>query len=132
MSFFLDTNICIRYLNNTNQYVCEKLEMQDTSNIKIPSIAAAELLFGAEKSIKRKYTTEIVNKFISVFEIVNFDKNAAYQYAVIRAELERKGRIIGANDLGIAAIVLANEGILITNNTDEFARIDRLRLENWT
>ena len=132
MIYFLDTNICIYYLNNSNPYVCEKLEKQPTESIKIPSIVAAELLFGAEKSIKREHNMKVFEAFLSIFEIVDFDINAAVQYAVIRAELERKGRVIGGNDISIAATVLANDGVLITNNTEEFSRIEKLVIENWT
>ena len=43
-----------------------------------------------------------------------------------------KGTPIGPNDLIIAATVLANSGILITNNEHEFKRIEGLAMENWT
>jgi tRNA(fMet)-specific endonuclease VapC len=32
----------------------------------------------------------------------------------------------------IAAIVLAHNGILVTHNTEEFSRIEGLKLEDWT
>jgi tRNA(fMet)-specific endonuclease VapC len=38
---------------------------------------------------------------------------------------------IGAYDLQIAAIALANDLTLITHNTKEFGRIDNLKLEDW-
>lgn len=38
---------------------------------------------------------------------------------------------IGGNDLIIASIVLSEDGILVTNNVDEFSRIKDLRIENW-
>ena len=132
MTYFLDTNICIYYLNNANQYVCERLEKQATANIKIPSMVAAELLYGAEKSVKREHNTNIFEAFLSLFEIADFDIKAAHEYVVIRAELEREGRIIGGNDINIAAIVLANKGVLVTNNLEEFSRIKKLKTENWT
>ena len=53
-------------------------------------------------------------------------------YGKIRADLERKGTPIGANDYFIAAIVKTNDGILVTNNIGEFSRVDGLMLEDWT
>jgi tRNA(fMet)-specific endonuclease VapC len=53
------------------------------------------------------------------------------QYGQIRATLEKKGHIIGNNDLWIAAHALASGLILVTNNVREFARIDNLAIENW-
>jgi tRNA(fMet)-specific endonuclease VapC len=132
MIYFLDTNICVFYLKGINKNVCEKLEAQPTTNIKIPSMVAAELLFGAEKSAKREHNLKIFEYFLSIYEIINFDMKAAVEYAVIRAELERKGNVIGSNDIVIAAITLANDGLLVTNNTNEFLRINALKIIDWT
>ncbi|MFV3129161.1 PIN domain-containing protein [Niveispirillum sp. KHB5.9] len=52
-------------------------------------------------------------------------------YGHIRAELERRGQIIGANDLWIAAHALSIEAILVTDNVGEFSRVPNLRYENW-
>lgn len=52
-------------------------------------------------------------------------------YARIRAELERVGTPIGANDLWIAAHALASELILVSNNLREFGRVPGLATENW-
>jgi tRNA(fMet)-specific endonuclease VapC len=56
---------------------------------------------------------------------------AGTRYGEIRAELERRGRPIGANDTWIAAHALAEDLTLVTNNMREFARVPGLRLENW-
>jgi tRNA(fMet)-specific endonuclease VapC len=64
-------------------------------------------------------------------EIVPFDGEAAERYGDIRASLELAGRIIGGNDMMIAAIVLSRGGVLITNNTREFSRVENLSVENW-
>ncbi len=60
-----------------------------------------------------------------------FDDAAAERYGEIRARLHRAGRLIGANDLLIAATALANGLTLITHNTDEFKRIEGLPVEDW-
>lgn len=60
-----------------------------------------------------------------------FDDAAAERYGEIRAQLQRAGRLIGANDLLIAATALANGLTLITHNTDEFKRIEGLVVEDW-
>ncbi len=50
----------------------------------------------------------------------------------IRAHLKRRGALIGANDLVIAAHARSLGLKLVTNNTAEFERVPDLRLENWT
>jgi tRNA(fMet)-specific endonuclease VapC len=103
-----------------------------TASVKIPSMVAAELLYGAEKSAKREHNLSLFKTFLSIFEIIDFDEKAAEYYAVIRAELERKGKIMGSNDLVIAATALANNGILITHNVNEFSPLKELKTEDWT
>ena len=94
-------------------------------------MVVAELRLGVEKSARREYNSERLERFLSLYEIVPFDDDASKSYAKIRADLKRSGKIIGANDLVIAATVLSKDGTLITRNTDEFSRIAELKLENW-
>jgi tRNA(fMet)-specific endonuclease VapC len=39
---------------------------------------------------------------------------------------------IGSQDLKIAAIVIANQGILVTRNHQDFEKVPGLRFEDWT
>jgi tRNA(fMet)-specific endonuclease VapC len=57
-------------------------------DIKIPSIVAAELLYGASKSAKREYNLTRFRLFLEQFEIVHFDYAAAECYGKIRPGLE--------------------------------------------
>jgi tRNA(fMet)-specific endonuclease VapC len=43
----------------------------------------------------------------------------------------RAGTPIGGNDLWIACYALAENSVLVTNNTTVFERIAGLTLENW-
>ena len=95
MIYFLDTNICIYHLNDSAPNVSRALEQTPSKNVKIPSVVAAELLYGAEKSVRREYNLKVFNAFLSLYEIIPFNKKAAEYYAVVRAELEQKGRMIG-------------------------------------
>lgn len=56
----------------------------------------------------------------------------AIHYAEIRAALKRRGAMIGANDLFIAAHARGLGVTLVTNNTAEFKRVGDLEIENWT
>ena len=63
--------------------------------------------------------------------IVPLNAAALECYATLRADLEAKGSPIGATDLWIAAQVLADDALLVTDNTQEFRRVPGLRMENW-
>lgn len=131
MKFYLDTNICIYFLKGEHENIRIRLLEKHPDEIKICSIVKAELLLGAEKSVRKEENGKKVNEFLFPFEIAAFGEKESVSYAKIRAKLEKEGRIIGPNDLLIAATVLANDGILITNNVAEFERVKGLALENW-
>ncbi|RKY55826.1 MAG: type II toxin-antitoxin system VapC family toxin [Candidatus Neomarinimicrobiota bacterium] len=130
--YFIDTNTCIYFLNGKYPSILEHFRSTSPNQILIPSIVRAELLFGAEKSQKRAENKRKLKRFLNVFNTADFDSKAAIQYSKIRSELEFKGTPIGPNDLLIASIVIANNGILLTNNTKEFSGIPNLHLEDWT
>jgi tRNA(fMet)-specific endonuclease VapC len=60
-----------------------------------------------------------------------FELKDAEIYGIIRADLERRGKIIGAYDMQLAAQALSRDYIFVTNNIKEFSRIQKLKLENW-
>lgn len=132
MKYFLDTDTCIFALKGKFPSIKESLISFTPDTIKIPSIVQAELLLGALKSSNAKNTINVVEKFLSPYEIVSFSTKAASCYAGIRFDLEKKGVAIGANDMIIAATVLANQGTLVTHNVKEFTRVKGLFIQDWT
>ena len=129
--YFLDSNTCIYFLKGMYPSILEELRQRRPEEIKIPAIVKAELLLGVEKSKQKKKNFELYSKFFEPFEIISFDNKSAILYAKIRASLEEKGKIIGPNDILIAAIVMANNGILVSHNTKEFKQVSGLQLVDW-
>lgn len=129
--YFLDTNTCIYFLNGKYESLRAKILSTPPNEISIPAIVKAELLLGAYKSQKKKENVEKVEKLLEPFEVVPFFDLISYVYADIRNETEKIGTNVGPNDLLIASIVKFHDGILVTNNVKEFARIKGLKIENW-
>jgi len=129
--YLLDTNICIYIINRQSKKAVKKITACNPQDIKISSVTAAELEYGVSKSERRNQNRSALCDFLSSFEIIPFDIQDAEIYGIIRAELERKGERIGPYDLQLAAQALARNLIFITNNTAEFKRIKKLKLENW-
>jgi tRNA(fMet)-specific endonuclease VapC len=129
--YLLDTSPCIEILRDRHSQAREKLEQNDPSDVYLCSIVIAELFYGARKSEHVGKNLALVKEFCAPFVSLPFDDRCADQYGMIRADLEKIGMRIGANDLFIAAIAKTHDLILVTNNTDEFSRIAGLQLEDW-
>lgn len=97
----------------------------------ISSITIAELEYGVSKSQKFEETQSALYKFLSGFDIVDFDLNAAQAYGKIRCDLQKTGQVFGAMDMLIAATAASRKMILVTNNEKEFNRISGVSVENW-
>ena len=131
MTYLLDTNACIRYLNGRSAELCLRLDSHSAERIAVCSIVKGELFVGAMKSHFPERTLAKQQTFLDQFVSLPFDDQAAETYSRLRADLESKGQPIGPLDMLIAAIALANNLILVTHNTSEFIRVIGLQLEDW-
>lgn len=127
----LDTNIIIYAKNRRPDSVLKKLKEFIPSDLCISSISLAELEYGIANSSKPDQNRLALSLFLSGIEIMPFSSDAAKEYGLIRKQLSDSGKLIGANDLLIAAHAKSLGLTLVTNNTDEFMRIKGLEIENW-
>ena len=134
MLYYLDTNICITCIRKSikTENIVRRFIEYGYFNIKLSTIVIAELMHSAYKSKRTEETLSDTEEFIAGFEVIPFDYDAAVAYGKIKASLERKGQVIGPNDMLIAAVALSRNAVLVTNNTREFSRIDGLKLDDWT
>jgi tRNA(fMet)-specific endonuclease VapC len=131
MIYLLDTNVCIVYLKGQNSHLKQKLDNILLSEIAVCSVVKGELFYGSLRSANPERNLRLQQEFLSQFLSLPFDDQSAVVFGEIRAQLAAKGTPIGAYDLQIAAIALANNLILVTHNTKEFSRIPQLQLEDW-
>lgn len=131
MNYLLDTNTCIKYLNGRSAEIKKKLESVNPQNIFLCSVVKAELFYGAVKSQKSRENLTKITNFMNQFDSLPFDDQAAQIYGRIKCYLEKAGKLIGPNDLLIASIAIANNIVLVTNNTREFKRIKEIQIEDW-
>ena len=132
MKFLLDTDICIYIIKRKPEKVFRHFRALIPGDIGISSITLTELEHGVQKSHERVRNQAALEEFLIALDVAEYDTKAARHYGIIRADLERKGKIIGGNDLLIASHALALSVILVTNNLKEFSRIHGLNMENWT
>jgi tRNA(fMet)-specific endonuclease VapC len=128
--WLLDTNIVIA-LSKQVPALLPWLQRCPASELVLSSVVLAEVEYGIAKSERQAHNRKVFDALLGRFEVLPFDADAAREYGVIRAALERIGRPIGPNDLLIAAHARSKRLTLVTDNTSEFARVDGLSIENW-
>lgn len=130
--YMLDTDTCSYIMKRSSQEVLNRLQTVPVTDVCISVITKSELLYGVEVSPRRMQDATALKSFLPYVEVLEFPDNAATHYAQIRADLKKRGQMIGANDLFIAAHAHSLGLTLVTNNTAEFGRVKGLTLENWT
>ena len=78
-----------------------------------------------ERKQRRSLFVEVV---IAGVAVLDFTIGAARVHAEIYAELAKKGQMIGAHDLIIAATARHHDLSILTENVDEFSRVPSLRV----
>lgn len=129
--YMLDTNTCIHLIKHHPASLRKKLSAVQVGEVAVSSIVSAELWYGVAFSQKKEENEAALKDFLQYVEVLDWPQETAPLYGRIRAELRKKGILIGAMDLLIAIHALFLEKVLVTNNQKEFNRIPGLRVENW-
>lgn len=130
--FMLDADTCSYIMRRSHPLLLKRLQAVPVADVCMSAITRAELLYGVEVSPRRAHDAAALAAFLPYVEALPFDEGAALHHAEIRADLKRRGAMIGANDLFIAAHARALGLALVTSNSAEFERVKDLRIENWT
>jgi tRNA(fMet)-specific endonuclease VapC len=128
--YLLDTNIVSDLVRNPQGKIAEQILKVGETKVFTSIIVAAELRYGAEKKQSPRLSSQL-EAVLGALEILPFEKPSDVSYGSIRAQLERAGKPIGANDLLIAAQALALGYAVVTDNEKEFSRVKELHIENW-
>ena len=129
--YMLDTDICIFVQRREQPSVLARFRELKPGEAVISPITWGELIHGAMKSKKTDLLLTLLDEFASLVPVVSMPPDCGKRYGMARSVLEKRGTPIGNNDLWIAAHALALGLTLITNNTREFGRVPRLKMENW-
>jgi tRNA(fMet)-specific endonuclease VapC len=128
--YLLDTNIMSDLVRHPQGVVAQRIASLNAAHLATSIIVAGELRYGAEKRGSERLTNQLEG-ILQRLAILPLAEDADRHYSVLRADLERRGEPIGANDMLIAAHALSIAAILVTDNLREFSRVQGLKLENW-
>ena len=129
--YMLDSDICAFVLRRSSAVLLERIQQVPIDQQTISIVTLAELLYGVLESNKKKANRAGVDAFVRHVTVKDWSRDAAEHYAEIRADLKKKGQLIGANDLMIAAHARSLGAIVVTNNVQDFRRVKGLKHENW-
>ena len=139
--YLLDTNhvTCWQYANSAEYDLLRRRLMRANDLVVFVSIVSFhEEIVGWNKYLARAKNAPSLVKAYSKFEqilqdfgrmqLLPFDQKAADVFAdLVRQKLGQ----VGTMDLRIAAIAVANQMILLTQNTVDFERIPNLQIDDW-
>jgi len=128
---FLDSDI-VSYYFSGNQQIRDKIleTIKNQEKIAVAAINIYELLKGFRWR-KNEKKERLFKKFLEKVFVFSLDDNAIDLAADIYADLRENGKTIGDADILIAAIVMNNNGKLVSNNTKHYKDIKGLKLVNW-
>ena len=128
--FMLDTNTA-SWLMKGQPNVVARLKAATPDSVCLSAVTEAELLYGVAKRPEAKKLRAAVDELLTAIDILPWTGATARRYATIRADLERRGRPLGALDLMIAAHAVEQDATLVTSDR-AFDAVPWLRVEDWT
>ncbi len=133
MGLMVDTNVFIRLEKSGETLDFSRWESSEKAFASV--VTASELLMGvhrADSEVRRQRRSVFVEAVISGVAVLDFTLGAARIHTELYAALAKKGQLIGAHDLIIAATARWHNLSLLTDNVNEFSRVPGLRVIPFT
>ena len=102
------------------------LEQNGDARLYLPFIVAGELAAGLSLSDRSRWET-----FLAPFYVLASNADVSWEYGRAFRYLQENGRLIGGNDLWIAATGLAYRMPVVTRNVEHYRRVPGLDVESY-
>ena len=127
MTYLIDTDFVIDYLKGKPDTV-KILTSFLNKGLAINIITYGEVYEGIYYGHDPKQAERGFLQFLRGVNVLVLNKTVMKQFAYIRGNLRKKGKIIGDPDIMIAASAIVNGLTLMTRNTKDFQKIEGLKL----
>lgn len=128
--YMLDTNT-VSFLLREHPGVSRRVMHEPMATLCISAVTEGEMLFGVAKRPEAKRLQRAVAEFLLRVESLPWNSLAAECYGTVRADMQRRGKIMAPLDLLIASHALSLGLVLVTNDAS-FAQMEGLDVEDWT
>lgn len=122
-SYLVDSDCSIYAMLGSHSALRERLAQCEPGEVAISAVSFAEIMMG--ENLGHPPDIEVIEDFVSVVPIIQFDEAAARAYGKLPFKRARFDRLLAAHALSIGAVV-------VTNNEADFADVPGLKVENWT
>lgn len=128
MALLIDTDLLIDLERGAGTPAVEELLGDEERAISV--ITVSELLHGALRTTEAQRTRRraFVEHLLGALRAIPITEPVARVHAEVWADLSKRGQVIGAHDLWIAATALAHGLGVATRNASEFSRVAGLRV----
>jgi len=131
VNYLLDTCIISQFVRG-NPGVVARIKGAPPRRIHVSTITCMELKYGLRLNPKRAIELRpVLDALLNTANILDYDREDALATAAIRATLKALGTPISPYDLMLAGCALRRGLTFVTDNVDEFKRVDGLTTENW-
>lgn len=134
MIYFPDTNAFSFHLRGRDATLSARMvRAVEDGELRLSLVVLFELRYGAEKALlqREKRPADRVAKLQRIVPVELLPEEAALHYGRLRSHLEKRGCLIGAMDMLLAAHALAMKAVVVTGNIREFKRVPNLEVQNW-
>ena len=118
-------SLIIRLTESQTQLTTTVINLEEQLRGRLAQLA--EIKEEENQSIVYQLLTDTI-LMLSEFDVLQYDAKAREIYQSLRTQRIR----VGTQDMRIASIVIAHDGILLTRNRRDFEKIPNLMIEDWT
>lgn len=122
----LETSIAVDFFNNDAAILQRLTTVQAVVSITV----LGELYTGAYLATKVAQQLAYVAGLVGRSRLIDCDRDTAERFGFIRADLQRRGKMIPVNDIWIAASALQH-GLPLATRDNHFKNVTGLVVEQW-